>query len=334
MQTVLVTGGAGYVGSHTCLALFEAGFLPIVYDNLSNGHEEFVRWGVFERGDIRDVSRLDAVMRKHKPVAVMHFAGLSEVGESMTQLGSYYDNNVSGSIALIEASRRAGIGAMVFASTCATYGRPDYLPVDEKHPQAPLNPYGWTKLIIEQVLSDYSAHTDLRSVCLRFFNAAGADPDGRIGERHSPETHAVPLALQAALGQRGGFKLFGEDYDTRDGSGLRDYIHVLDLADAHVSALQYLLNGGETVALNLGTGTGTTVKELIAAIRRITGLPFPVEAAARRPGDAASLVADCGRAREVLGWNPTRTLDDIISSAWTWHRAEGDRSQAQVPRAG
>jgi UDP-glucose 4-epimerase len=322
--TVLVSGGAGYVGSHACLALSEAGFVPVVYDNLSNGHAEFVQWGVLERGDIRDGGRLDEVIAKHAPVAVLHFAALIEVGESVKEPGRFYENNVGGAISLIEAARRGGIEVMVFSSTCATYGDPVRLPMDETHPQAPLNPYGRTKLMVEQALADYSAHAGFRSVSLRYFNAAGADPEGRIGERHHPETHAIPLALQAALGQRAGFKLFGEDYDTRDGSAVRDYIHVLDLADAHVQALRYLLDGGETTSFNLGTGTGTTVKELITAIRRTTNKPFPVDTVERRAGDAACLVADNSRAREILGWTPARTLDDIVSSAWRWHAAERD----------
>jgi UDP-glucose 4-epimerase len=214
---------------------------------------------------------------------------------------------------------------MVFSSTCATYGDPVRLPMDETHPQAPLNPYGRSKLMVEQALADYSTYAGFRSVCLRYFNAAGADEEGRIGERHHPETHAIPLALQTALGQRQGFKLFGDDYDTRDGTAVRDYIHVMDLADAHVRALKYLLAGGETTVFNLGTGTGTTVKELIDTIRRTTNQPFPVEMAPRRAGDAPCLVANNSRAREVLGWAPTRTLDDIVRTAWRWHAAERDR---------
>jgi UDP-glucose 4-epimerase len=328
VQTILVAGGAGYVGSHCCLALAEAGFRPVVYDNLTNGHEAFVQWGDLEQGDIRDAARLDAVIARHNPVAVLHFAALIEVGESVKEPGRFYDNNVVGALTLIEAARRGGIEAMVFSSTCATYGDPVTLPMDETHPQAPINPYGRTKLMVEQALADYSRYAGFRSVCLRYFNAAGADEQGRIGERHHPETHAIPLAVQTALGQRQGFKLFGDDYDTRDGTAVRDYIHVLDLADAHVRALRYLLDGGETTAFNLGTGTGTTVSELIDTIRRTTNKPFPVEVVARREGDAPCLVADNRRAREVLGWRPTRSLDDIVRSAWRWHAAEGERQAA------
>lgn len=322
---VLVTGGAGYVGSHACLALSQAGFLPVVYDNLSNGHAAFAQWGPLEIGDINDAARLDQVIAEHRPVAVMHFAALIEVGESVKAPARFYANNVAGAITLIGAARRTGIGAMVFSSTCATYGDPVRMPMDESHPQAPLNPYGRSKLMVEQVLADVSTYEGFRSVSLRYFNASGADEQGRIGERHDPETHAIPLAIQAALGQRAGFKLFGDDYDTRDGTAVRDYIHVMDLADAHVRALRYLLDGGQTTAINLGTGTGTTVRELLTAIEGVTGRPFPVEVTARREGDAPSLVADSTRARDLLGWTPSRTLDDIVRSAWNWHVAEADR---------
>lgn len=325
-RVVLVAGGAGYVGSHACLALSQAGFAPVTYDNLNNGHANFVKWGMLEQGDIRDAARLDEVISLHKPIAILHFAALIEVGESVKDPGRFYENNVAGAITLIEAARRGGIECMVFSSTCATYGDPVQLPMDEAHPQAPLNPYGRSKLMVEQALADYSTYAGFRSVCLRYFNAAGADEEGRIGERHEPETHAIPLALQTALGQMSGFKLFGDDYDTRDGTAVRDYIHVMDLADAHVRALNYLLEGGETTAFNLGTGTGTTVKELIEVIRRTTNKPFEVEIAPKRPGDAPCLVADNSRAREILGWRPTRTLDDIVQSAWRWHAAEQDRA--------
>lgn len=330
MENILVVGGAGYVGSHCCLALSEAGYTPVVFDNLTNGHEAFVQWGPFEHGDIRDAERLDRVIGTHQPVAILHFAALIEVGESVLAPGRFYENNVAGTITLIEAARRAGIGAMVFSSTCATYGDPVKLPMDETHPQVPLNPYGRSKLMVEQALADYSRYAGFRSVCLRYFNAAGADQQGRIGERHYPETHAIPLAIQTALGQRTGFKLFGDDYDTRDGTAIRDYIHVSDLADAHVRALNYLLEGGETNVFNLGTGTGTTVSELIATIRRTTNQPFPVDVVGRREGDAPCLVADNAKAREILGWQPTRSLDEIVRTAWQWHAAEAERTTAAV----
>jgi UDP-glucose 4-epimerase len=325
-KKVLVVGGAGYIGSHTCLLLAERGYEPIVFDNLSNGHEEFVRWGPFEHGDIRDRARLDEVFAKHKPDAVLHFAALIEVGESVKQPVAFYDNNVIGSLTLLSSAIDAGVKAFVFSSTCATYGLPETVPIDESHRQAPINPYGRTKWVVEQALKDYSTYKGLKSVMLRYFNAAGADFEGRIGEWHTPETHAIPLAIEAALGRREGFKVFGTDYDTRDGTCVRDYIHILDLADAHVRAVDYLLKGGDTVELNLGTGTGTTVKELLAAISEVSGRPFPVEYADRRDGDSTTLVANNEKAREVLGWEPRYSLTDIIRSAWDWHSSRNASS--------
>ncbi len=319
IQKVLVAGGAGYIGSHTCLRLSEAGFTPVTYDNLSNGWSEFVQWGPLEIGDIGDAARLDEVFAKHKPVAVIHFAALIEVGESVKYPGRFYENNVGGAIVLIEAARRAGVEAFVFSSTCATYGAPVKVPMDETHPQAPLNPYGRTKLMVEQVMADLDQTVGFKYTALRYFNAAGADPEGRVGERHEPETHAIPLAIAAARGGNRGFNLFGVDYETRDGTCVRDYIHVLDLADAHVLAVQRLLRGEPSEVFNLGTGTGTTVKELIAAIETVSGRAFPVEIAGRRPGDAPILVADNTKARTMLGWSPRFTLEDIIRHAWAWH---------------
>jgi UDP-glucose 4-epimerase len=318
-ETVLVVGGAGYIGSHTCLDLANKGFKPVVYDNFSNGHREFVKWGPAEEGDIRDRARLDEVLAKHKPSAILHFAALIEVGESVKDPVAFYENNVIGTLTLLSAAQAAGIKAFVFSSTCATYGLPQSVPLDESHRQVPINPYGRTKYIVEQALADYDQYKDFRSVCLRYFNAAGADFEGRIGEWHTPETHAIPLAIDAALGRRQGFKVFGSDYDTRDGTCVRDYIHVLDLADAHVRAVEYLLNGGPSVALNLGTGTGTTVKELLSTIETVSNRPFPVEYVGRREGDSTTLVANNDKAREVLGWTPKYDLSRIIESAWNWH---------------
>lgn len=318
-ETVLVVGGAGYIGSHTCLDLANKGYKPVVYDNFSNGHREFVNWGPAEEGDVRDRVRLDEVLARHKPAAILHFAALIEVGESVKDPVSFYENNVIGTLTLLAAAQAAGIRAFVFSSTCATYGLPESLPLDETHRQAPINPYGRTKYIVEQALSDYDQYKELRSVVLRYFNAAGADFEGRIGEWHQPETHAIPLAIDAALGRRDGFKVFGTDYETRDGTCVRDYIHVLDLADAHVRAVEYLLNGGSSVALNLGTGTGTTVKELLGAIETVSNRPFPVDYAGRRAGDSHTLVANNDKAREVLGWVPQYDLSQIIRSAWDWH---------------
>ncbi|MGO7332844.1 UDP-glucose 4-epimerase GalE [Rhizobium leguminosarum] len=318
-ETVLVVGGAGYIGSHTCLDLANKGYTPVVFDNFSNGHREFVRWGPAEEGDIRDRARLDAVLAKHKPAAILHFAALIEVGESVKDPVSFYENNVIGTLTLLSAAQAAGINAFVFSSTCATYGLPQSVPLDETHRQVPINPYGRTKYIVEQALADYDQYRSLRSVVLRYFNAAGADFEGRIGEWHQPETHAIPLAIDAALGRRQGFKVFGSDYETRDGTCVRDYIHVLDLADAHVRAVEYLLKGGDSVALNLGTGTGTTVKELLGAIEDVSNRPFPVEYIGRREGDSHTLVANNDKARDVLGWVPQYDLSEIIRSAWDWH---------------
>jgi UDP-glucose 4-epimerase len=332
-ETILVTGGAGYVGSHACLALSQAGFKPVVYDNLSNGHAAFVQWGPLEQGDIRDGARLDAVFAAHKPIAVMHFAALIEVGESVKDPQRFYEINVGGAMSVIAAARRAGVDKFVFSSTCATFGAPVKVPMEETHPQAPLNPYGESKLMVERILLDLDRYSGFRSAIMRYFNAAGADPEGRIGERHDPETHAIPLAIRAALGLGGGFKLFGTDYDTRDGTAVRDYIHVLDLADAHVRALQRLIDGGSTEAFNLGTGQGTTVRELIDAISRACG-GFEVAEAPRRGGDAPMLVGDATKAGELLDWAPSRTLDDIVSSAAAWHRKEAQTPPSERVAAG
>ena len=319
MRDILVVGGGGYIGSHTCLDLAEKGYTPIVYDNFSNGHREFVKWGPVEEGDIRDRARLDEVFRKYAPAAVIHFAALIEVGESVKDPLAFYENNVAGSLTLVAAARAANCRRLVFSSTCATYGVPEQTPMTETHPQAPINPYGRSKLITEEILRDLCAHDGFRAVTLRYFNAAGADPEGRIGERHDPETHAVPLAIEAALGRRNGFSIFGDDYDTRDGSCVRDFVHVMDLAEAHTRAIDHLLNNGRSVALNLGTGKGTTVKELLAAIGDVAGREIAITQASRRPGDTAALVADNSMARDVLGWVPRNDLSSIVSTAWKWH---------------
>jgi UDP-glucose 4-epimerase len=319
MATILVTGGAGYIGAHCCLALAAAGHKPVVYDNLYNGHAQFVKWGPLIEGDIRDAARLKAAFAEHRPELVLHCAGLIEVGESVKDPASFWDNNFAGSLTLLNVMREAQCAALVFSSTCATYGAPLRLPMDETHPQNPINPYGWTKLAIERASQDFARAYDMKFAHLRYFNAAGAAPMEGIGERHSPETHAIPLALFTLLGRREGFKIFGEDYDTRDGTCLRDYVHVLDLADAHVRAVERLLSGGESLAANLGAGDGVTVRELLAAIARVTGKDVPATAAPRRAGDAPALVADNALARRELGWSPGRGLDAIIADAWEWH---------------
>jgi len=319
MATILVTGGAGYVGSHCCLALKRAGHDVVVYDNLFNGHASFVKWGPFENGDIRDKSRLNEVFARHKPDAVIHCAALIEVGESVKVPDRFYDNNVTGALALLDVMREAGVKPFVFSSTCATYGEPQRLPMDETHPQNPVSPYGWTKLMVERASRDIAAAYGSSFAHLRYFNAAGACPAEGIGERHGPETHAIPLALFTLLGRRAGFKIFGQDWDTRDGSCLRDYVHVLDLADAHVRAVERLLGGGASLAANLGTGDGVTVLELLAAIERVTGKCVPAAAAPRREGDAPALVADTSLVKRELGWSAQRGIDAIIADAWTWH---------------
>jgi UDP-glucose 4-epimerase len=319
MTNILVAGGAGYIGAHTCLDLFSKGFTPIVYDNLSNGHAEFAKWGPLENGDIRDRTRLDEVLTKYKPQAIIHFAAAIEVGESVRDPGGFYENNVAGTISLLRAAQAASIDKIVFSSTCATYGIPLSIPINESLVQNPINPYGRSKLIIEQILNDLDKYQGFRSCILRYFNAAGADPEGRIGEWHSPETHVIPIAIEAALGRRPHFQVLGTDYDTRDGSCVRDYVHVLDLADAHSRAVEHLLNDGASHALNLGTGAGTTVKELLETVRQVLGRSFEIKYGPRREGDSPALVADNSLAKRVIGWSPRRDLYSIIETACNWH---------------
>jgi UDP-glucose 4-epimerase len=319
MAKVLVAGGAGYIGSHTCLDLFANGFVPVVYDNLSNGHAEFVKWGPLEVGDIRDRGNLEEVLRKHKPVAIVHFAAAIEVGQSVKDPAAYYDNNVSGTITLLRAAQATGIDKLVFSSTCATYGIPVSTPMEESHPQLPINPYGRSKLMVEQILRDLDLYEGFRSFILRYFNAGGADPEGRIGEWHSPETHAIPIAIEAALGRRPYFEVLGTDYGTRDGTCVRDFVHVLDLASAHTRAVEHLLTNGESHVLNLGTGHGTTVKEMLETIQHVVGKQLKLKYGPRREGDSPVLVADSTLAKQTLGWSPRHDLRSIVDSAWNWH---------------
>ncbi|TVQ90848.1 MAG: UDP-glucose 4-epimerase GalE [Chromatiaceae bacterium] len=320
-MNILVTGGAGYIGSHTCKALAQAGYRPIAYDNLSYGHRWAVRWGPLEDGDISDRAHLDAVIAQYQPAAVMHFAAFAYVGESVRDPGKYYRNNVAGSLTLLEAMRDHGIRQCVFSSTCATYGVPQQSPIPEDHPQRPINPYGASKLMIERILQDFDAAHGLRSIALRYFNAAGADPDAEIGESHDPETHLIPLVLDAAAGRRPAITIYGDDYDTPDGTCIRDYIHVTDLAQAHVLALQTLLRGAGSTAYNLGNGHGYSVREVIDRAAQITARPIPRERSARRPGDPPTLVGDAQRIRRELGWQPRYAdLDSILSTAWQWHQ--------------
>jgi len=331
-KAILVTGGAGYIGSHACKALAGAGYLPVVYDNLSRGHREAVRWGPLVEGDLADGRHLAETLRRHDIAAVMHFAAYAYVGESMAQPGLYFRNNVANSLVLLEAMREAAVKRIVFSSTCATYGTPAAIPIRESAPQQPVNPYGESKLMIERMLHWYGAAHGFAHVALRYFNAAGADPDGEIGEAHEPETHLIPLMLEAAIGRRAAIDVFGTDYPTPDGTAVRDYIHVTDLAAAHVLAVAYLEKGGAGIACNLATGTGYSVREVIAAAERVTGRRIPRREVGRRPGDPPALVADASRARELLGWQPQLSdLDTIIATAWAWHRGH---APSQEPASG
>jgi UDP-arabinose 4-epimerase len=330
---VLVTGGAGYIGSHGCKALAAAGFEPITYDNLVYGHEWAVKWGPLERGDILDRARLDEVMAKYRPAAVVHFAAFAYVGESVADPAKYYRNNVLGTLALLDAMRDHEIRRLVFSSSCATYGTPARVPIREEDPQNPINPYGATKLMVERMLADYGPAYGLESVALRYFNAAGADPDGEVGEDHDPETHLIPLVLDAAAGVRPHVTVFGNDYDTPDGTCVRDYVHVADIAGAHVLALRGLERGGLRRAYNLATGVGVSVAEVIAAAEQVTGRKVPVVMGERRAGDPAVLLADPARAKADLGWTPTYPkIDQMIESAWAWQEARGKLPTAPAAR--
>lgn len=326
MTRILVTGGAGYVGSHVCKRLAAHGHEPIVLDNLSRGHRDAVKWGPLEVGDISDSRFLDRVFSRYRVDCVMHFAAVCYVTESVSVPDLYYGNNVSGTLTLLDAMRRHDVGHLVFSSSCAIYGIPDQVPIPESQEQRPISPYGFGKSTVERILSDYGAAYDLRFACLRYFNAAGADPEGEIGECHSPETHAIPLALMAAMGKIPWFDVLGTDYQTADGSAIRDYAHVWDLADAHVKALDLLLGGGESFAVNLGTGTGTSVLELLSTVERITGRTIPFRLKPRRPGDPPVLVAAAGKAREILGWTPRlSSIQDLVGTAHAWLNGEGFR---------
>ena len=318
---VLVTGGAGYIGSHAAKALAEAGYVPVTYDSLVYGHREAVRWGPLIEGDLADRALVAQTLRRFEIAAVMHFAAYAYVGESMTKPELYFRNNVVNSLGLLESMNEAGIRRIVFSSTCATYGIPETVPIRETLPQRPVNPYGESKLMIERALHWHGVAHGLAHVALRYFNAAGADPEGETGEHHDPETHLIPLVLDAALGRRAQIDIYGTDYATPDGTAIRDYIHVTDLAAAHVQALDYLERGGASIALNLATGRGHSVREVIAAAERIAGRRIPQREVARRPGDPPCLVADATLANRTLGWTPrVSDLDTIIATAWAWHK--------------
>ncbi|MEY2985122.1 MAG: UDP-glucose 4-epimerase [Cyanobacteriota bacterium] len=322
-HTILVTGGAGYIGSHAVLALQQAGFDVLVYDNLAYGHPELIEGLGVEVivGDTGDRQRLAQVFQAHSIDAVMHFAALIAVGESVQKPAMYYQNNVAGTLTLIDAMLTAGIKQLVFSSTCAVYGMPQAIPMTEQHPLNPLSPYASSKRMVEQILADCDLAHGLKSVTFRYFNAAGADPQGRLGEDHNPETHLIPLALLTALNKRPQLSIFGTDYETPDGTALRDYIHVCDLALAHVLGLKYLLNGGESDVFNLGNGNGFSVREVIETAKQVTGLAIPYQDCPRRPGDAPMLVGSSAKARSMLGWIPQYPeLATIIDHAWHWHQ--------------
>jgi len=324
VSRIFVAGGAGYIGSHTAKALARAGHDPITIDDLSTGNEWAVRWGRLIRGDIGDRELVERVLRSEQIDSILHFAACAYVGESMTDPQKYFRNNVVNSLSLLDAARAAGVRKIVFSSSCATYGEPQHLPLDETHPQLPVNPYGESKLFVEKAMRWYGAAYGLQWIALRYFNAAGADMDGEIGEMHQPETHLIPLVIEAARqGER--LRIFGADYPTPDGTAIRDYIHVEDLAQAHILALKYLSRGGESGAFNLGTGRGYSVREVIAAVERCTEKKVAFTEEDRRAGDPAVLVAGAERARSVLGWQPGHDLDSIVATAWAWTCGGADR---------
>lgn len=323
MANIIVTGGAGYIGSHTCKALARAGHTPIAFDNLSTGNRWAVRWGPLEEGDILDEARLAAVFARYRPRAVLHFAAASLVGESMREPALYYAANVRGGINVLDACRAANCRAFVLSSTCAVYGTPARVPITEATPTDPINPYGASKLMLERVLADYRRAYGIASLALRFFNAAGADADAEIGERRPTESHLIPLVLDAVTGLRPPLTILGTDYPTPDGTAVRDFLHVSDIADIHLRALAHLEGGGEGGAVNIGTGNGASVREIIAMAERVTGRPVPHRLGSRRPGDPPVLVADAEAATRLLGPDllPRSDLATIVENAWAWHKS-------------
>jgi len=318
---LLVVGGAGYIGSHMVRMLLDDGHEVVTLDNLSTGHRDAVQGGDFVLGDLADCVLLDNLFAGHRFDGVLHFASFIQVGESVREPARYYRNNVANTLNLLDAMVKHGVGAMIFSSSAAVFGEPQYVPVDESHARAPINPYGASKLMVEQILADYGRAYGLKSICLRYFNAAGADPEGNLGERHDPETHLIPLVLQVAAGRRPFITVFGRDYETPDGTCIRDYVHVNDLCRAHFLALENLWGGGESSAFNLGNGQGFSVRQVVDAAIKVSGKDIPVVYAERRAGDPARLVADSARARKILGWSPQfLSLEKIIGHAWLWER--------------
>ena len=319
-KNILVTGGAGYIGSHTCKALHQAGFTPVVFDNLSTGHAYLVKWGPLIQGDINDEAALDRAFAMYRPSGVLHFAASALVIESMAHPSKYYRNNVCGTLCLLDAMRKNRVPYLVFSSTCATYGIPEMSVINETHPQRPVSPYGRSKLMMEQIIADAEKAYGLKAVSLRYFNAAGADLSGEIGEDHTPETHLIPSVMRAALGLQKEVVVYGTDFPTADGSAVRDYIHVQDLADAHVKAMEHLLQGHAGVSINLGTGTGYSVLSIIDMVQQLCKKEVFVRLEKRRAGEPASLIADNTKAKEILGWEPKYSeLQTLIASAWKWH---------------
>lgn len=321
MSNILVTGGAGYIGSHACKALKAAGYTPVTYDNLSTGWEDAAKFGPFEQGDLTDRERLDQIFAAYQPTAILHFAALSQVGESMRDPGMYWHNNVSGSLTLFQAAVAAGCLNVVFSSTCATYGDQDNVVLDENSAQHPINAYGASKRAIEDMLRDFQNAYGLNHVIFRYFNVAGADPDAEVGEFHQPETHLIPLILDAIDGKRDALTIFGTDYDTQDGTCIRDYVHVMDLVDAHILGLKWLEDSKGCDVFNLGTGAGFSVREVMQQAQAVTGKDVPFIEGPRRPGDCTKLVSGSDRAEADLGWTPKRsTLEHMIGDAWRWHQ--------------
>lgn len=317
---ILITGGAGYIGSHTNKELSKRGYSTVVFDNLIYGHKKSVKWGIFEFGDLSDDKQLDKIFQQYPIDSVFHFAAYAYVGESVVKPSIYYNNNVCNTIKLLDKMLSHGVKRIIFSSTCATYGEPEHMPITEDMPQNPINPYGAAKFMVERIMCDYHKAYGLDYCCLRYFNAAGADPEGDIGESHTPETHLIPLILDAAGGQRKSISIFGTDYSTVDGTCIRDYIHINDLADAHIRALNYLKNGGESGSFNLGNGKGESVRHVIDVVRAVTGRNFTVIEETRRAGDPPILIGSSKRAEEVLGWKPQYgSIETIVQHAWKWH---------------
>lgn len=325
-KTILVAGGAGYIGSTTARRLIRDGYKVIVFDNLSTGHRAFVPTGAsFIKGDLKNFGQILSALKRHKPLGVMHFAASSLVAESVAQPLKYYENNVCAGVSLLRAMQETKTRYLILSSTAATYGEPKRIPVRETDPTSPTNPYGWTKRMLEWMLADVSRVSNLRYASLRYFNACGADGSGESGEKHDPETHLIPNILKALTGEKKELQIFGGNYPTKDGTCLRDYVHVDDLADAHIRALKKLVSGMPSGIFNLGSGSGYTILELVAAVERVTGMQVPRRMMPRRPGDPARLVADAGKARKILGWKPQRSLDEIVRTAWKWEASNAKR---------